>query len=105
MQISCRHLYRLVEPGPLGGTLVRDRATRCLPDEARIFGKRTCPMAWRPWFPCSAPLCKFDVVHQDIHPTFCCIDLDTVAIAYQRQRATHKRLRRDIANAHAARGT
>src|ERR1044072_2523967 len=80
------------------------RAARRLAYLARVFVRRGGAMSrrfWRPGLP--APR-QFGVVDQNIHPARRGVNQDAVAVAQERQRATDKRFRRDIADAHAAGG-
>src|SRR5437016_2032786 len=92
-----------VEPRPFGRSLMGDGAAGRLPDQTRVFGKRSGAMpGWwlRPFI--SAP-CQFVITDQNIHPARAGIDTNPVAFAHQRQRAADEGFRRDISDAHAAR--
>src|SRR6516225_243490 len=95
---------RLVEPGPFRRTFMRDGAAGSLTDKARIFSQRSRAVPWRPRLPGLATFRELVVVDQQIHAARTGIDPDAVSVPHQRQRATHKGFRRDVTDAHAARG-
>src|SRR6202035_3616843 len=94
----------LIEPRPFCRTIMRNRAAGRLADQTRIFGERAGPVPRRPRLPFLPPLGEFTVVDQQTHAAPTGIDPDTVAFTHQRQRPADEGFRRDIADAHAARG-
>src|SRR5207253_568678 len=93
-----------VKPRPVRRSLMRDCSTRSLTDQARIFCQRTCAMTWRALLPIAPASGEFLLVDQQVHAAASGINPDLVAVADKRQRAANKRLRRYIADTHAARG-
>src|SRR5206468_535869 len=58
----------------------------------------------RPGLPASAPACQLSLAELDLDAALDRVDLDLVAVAHERDRPAHCRLRADMADAEAAGG-
>src|SRR2546429_3558543 len=83
---------------------MRDRAVWGLADQTCIFGERAGAVPRRPRLPGLPAPGEFLLSNQNVHTAYDGIDLDAIAVAYQRQRAADEGFRGDVTDTHAAGG-
>src|SRR5438874_11914953 len=94
----------LVEPWPGRCATMGNGPAGCLPDQTRIISERTRPMPWRSRLPCPPPFSQLLAIHQQVHRACAGIDPNAIAFAHHCERTTNEGFRRDITDAHSARG-